>query len=305
MIEKIFGLLESRTRFYRDRFIKGKKAEKYELKLANVECNLFLNSEYRKEKIIVSLTSFPARFDKLHLVIKSIFMQTLLPDEIILYLDDNIDAEIPKELLRLKEYGLQIKKRPLNIKPHKKYYYAFMEYPNDLVVTIDDDVIYPANLLSSLYSKHIKYPDCVVAARAHKIRFDNQDRIMKYNSWFWNASNNYRPSKLLVATGVGGVLYPPNCMYKDLLDFDLFMKLSPLNDDLWLKIMQILNDTCVVVCNGKISQNRIELAETQNHSLNSVNVHENANDVFMNNLLSFYKLKKSDFCNPINISNYK
>ena len=30
-----------------------------------------------------------------------------------------------------------------DLKAHKKYYYAFKEYPDDIVITVDDDVIYP------------------------------------------------------------------------------------------------------------------------------------------------------------------
>ena len=33
-----------------------------------------------------------------------------------------------------------------DLKPHKKYFFAFKEYPNDLVITIDDDVLYLARV---------------------------------------------------------------------------------------------------------------------------------------------------------------
>ena len=75
------------------------------------------------------------------------------PDAIILYLDDDVE-ELPDSLRKLEKYGLQIEWRPGRIKPHKKYYYAIKEHPDDIVVTVDDDVMYPAELIESLYKTH-------------------------------------------------------------------------------------------------------------------------------------------------------
>ena len=41
-------------------------------------------------------------------------------------------------------------------------------------------------------------------------------------------------------TGAGGVLYPPKCFYKDILNDSLFMTLAPTNDDIWFWIQGVL-----------------------------------------------------------------
>ena len=59
--------------------------------------------ERRGSKDIVSLTSYPKRFRYLHLTVKSLLLQTVKPDKIILYLgDDARDVPLPEALVRLK-----------------------------------------------------------------------------------------------------------------------------------------------------------------------------------------------------------
>lgn len=264
--------------------------------LENMEAVYGLNEEKRSEEIIVSLTSFPARFVSLHLVIKSILCQDMKPDRLLLFLDDTVSAdELPESLTTLKKYGLEIEFRPRNMKPHKKYYYAMKEHPESIVITIDDDIIYPNDLVSTLYECHKKFENCVIATRSHRILFDNNGQIKKYNEWKWTDESTNKPSMELIATGCGGVLYPPHCMSNKLLDYELIKNLSLNADDLWLKVMQVLVHTPVVNCNQEIRKKRVVVDGSQEESLNASNVHENVNDLYMNNLMNYFKLTKKDF----------
>lgn len=257
-----------------------------------------LNSEKREEEVIVSLTSFPARFDKLHLVIESILRQSMKPDKIILYLDDDVGVdieELPDTVKNLREYGLTIEKRGGYIKPHKKYYYAIKEHPESIIITVDDDILYPKNLIEELFAVHRKFPNCVVATRSHRILFDKDGTIKKYNDWEWMCELVEKPSMQLMATGCGGVLYPVHCMDEKLLDMSLIQKLSPNADDLWLKVMQVLKHTPVVNCNQSVRKQRVVVDGSQEESLNSSNVHQNRNDIYMNNLMEYFGLQAKDF----------
>lgn len=257
-----------------------------------------LNKDKRNEEIIVSLTSFPARFSKLYLVVESILCQTMKPDKIILYLDDDVVVdleELPESLKQLRKYGVEFEKRGGRIKPHKKYYYAIKEHPDSTIITIDDDIIYPNNLIEELYKVHRRFPDCVVATRSHKILFNEDGTIKKYNDWEWMNDEVEKPSMQLMATGCGGVLYPAHCMNEKLLDMPLFLKLAPNADDLWLKVMQVLNQTPVVNCNQEIRKRRVVVDGSQEESLNSSNVYQNVNDVYMKNLLEHFDLGEKDF----------
>lgn len=278
---------------------KNKKRFKERIsEIENAESSYALNNSQRKEEIIVSLTSFPARYETLHLVIKSILCQTMKPDHIILYIDEiEKPKHFPESLTKLEKYGLEIDCRyyPFNMKPHKKYYYAMKEHPESIVVTIDDDIIYPDDLISTLYGYHKKFKDCVVAVRSHRILFDVDGKIRKYNDWEWISESTNEPSMSLMATGCGGVLYPPHCMSDKLFDLNLIKELSFGADDLWLKAMQVIAHTPVVNCDQELRKKRIVVDGSQEVSLNASNVHENVNDIYMNNLMNYFNLTEKDF----------
>lgn len=273
------------------------RTERRMREVVQAEQSYGLNTAQRREKIIVSLTSYPARFDGLHYTIRSILAQTVKADRIILYLDEDVKPEqVPQSLLELKQRGgIEIVTRPLHLKPHKKYFYAIKENPDDIVITVDDDQIYPDNLLEKLIACHEKFPGCVIAARAHEISFNADGGMKKYNLWNMESQKTNRPSLRLCATGVGGVLYPPHCMYRDLLNYDLISKLSPNADDLWLKVMQVLQGTKVVLCDKKLWKNTFEVLNSQQTALNYENVGNQQNDIQMKNLTDYYHLDKTSF----------
>ena len=93
--------------------------------------NCLNTTEQRAQKIIASLTSYPARINIVPYVIASILNQTMKPDKIILWLAEAQfpDKELPKVFDEVKACGVEIKFCPEGIGPHKKYYYAMKEYP--------------------------------------------------------------------------------------------------------------------------------------------------------------------------------
>ena len=62
----------------------------------------------RKTKLIVSLTSFPERIPTLHICLSSLMQQTVKPDMLVLWLAKeqfpNLEADLPEEILRLKQF---------------------------------------------------------------------------------------------------------------------------------------------------------------------------------------------------------
>ena len=81
------------------------------------DCNsqnkkLGINTKKRKEKIIVSLTSYPKRINVVWITIETLLQQTVKPDEVILWLADSQFKEIeelPEELKALQKRGLTIR----------------------------------------------------------------------------------------------------------------------------------------------------------------------------------------------------
>lgn len=254
-----------------------------------------LNQSEREKKIIVSLTSYPARFSCIHLALKSIMLQTVKPDKIIVWLDENVTREqLTKEMIELEQYGIEYRNMPGDLKPHKKYLHAMQEFPEDIIITVDDDLIYAADVIESLMKTHEKYPDAVCARRVHKMTTDANGNIASYNDWKGEYMQSQTPSHDLVATGVGGVLYPPHCLDSRAFDTDLIQKLSLKADDIWLKFMELLAGTKVVwaACRIPIPE---AIEKEQSSNLRSENVHQNMNDVYFNHVMDYFKVNIDSF----------
>ena len=202
---------------------------------------------YKKRhlKIIVSLTSYPARIDEVPYTIHSLLEQSLKPDEIILWLGHdkfpNKEKDLPEMLLNLCKRGLTIKWCK-DIRSYTKLIPALKLHPDDIIVTADDDIYYPKDWLEKLYQSYQKHPAEIHCHRIHKITFDSQRHILPYKEWIQCYMTDY-PAYTNFLTGVGGVLYPPHSLYKDVLKSSLFLKLAPYADDIWFWAMAVMKGT--------------------------------------------------------------
>ncbi|MCM1237472.1 MAG: hypothetical protein NC489_45985, partial [Ruminococcus flavefaciens] len=166
-------------------------------------------SEKRDREIIVTLTSYPARIKKTPAAIATLLKQTIKPDRIILWLanEDFPDHRLPMIYNKIKNCGVEIKFRP-DLKVHTKWYYALKEYPEALVITVDDDIMYEEQIVEQLYSSYAMHPNVVSALGVDRIRFDNDGNILRYEEWIGGYKDKeHKPSHQLFAAGVAGVLY--------------------------------------------------------------------------------------------------
>ncbi len=233
-------------------------------------------------RLIVSMTSFPGRIALIPKVLESLQDQRKKADEIILWLAQEqfpgLEKDLPEELLRLVDEKKLTIRWCDDLKPHKKYFYALQEYADDLVVTVDDDLLYSRDLLSSLYASYLLYPDAVSAVRVHLMMVSEEKQIMSYQTWIQETDECiYVPSIQLMATGGAGTLYPPNLFRKEFFDRDAIRENSLLADDLWLKAMQLVSDVPVVL--ARPFEPLKYLDGSQEEALHQINVSRNQNDV--------------------------
>ena len=106
------------------------------------------------KRLIISFTSYPARIKYVKNVLRALYAQTLQPDKILLWLAKeqfpNLEKDLPEELqddLRQNKFELRWCD---NLGTHKKYFYAMQEFPEDIIVTVDDDVEYDKDVLQTL-----------------------------------------------------------------------------------------------------------------------------------------------------------
>ena len=247
-------------------------------------------TEKRDMRIIVSLTSYPARIKLVPYTIVSMLNQTVKPDKIILWLgeDQFPDRKLPKVFDKLRACGVDIEFRE-DIGPHTKYFYAMQEYPEDIIITVDDDWVYDSNIVEKLYKSYMINPECVSAIRFHKIKFLPNGRPDKHDNWYLEYTNALgTKSQSYFACGVGGVLYPPNSLHKEAFNVEAIRKLCPKADDVWLKIMETMNNTKVAGASNTGTIPGWVLVGSQATGLWHFNCTEGQNDIQREAVLDAY-----------------
>jgi hypothetical protein len=104
--------------------------------------------------LIISLTSYPARFSSLHLVLRALLSQSVAADRVILWLDPGDEDLLPRAA-RLP--GLEIRTCP-NWRSYKKIVPTLLEAPEAYIVTADDDIYYRPDWLAGLVAVALPAP---------------------------------------------------------------------------------------------------------------------------------------------------
>lgn len=241
-------------------------------------------------RLIVSLTTYPKRIGLIPQVLESLYEQTRTPDEIVLWLAPEQfperEKELPERLVELSGQGKLTIRWCDDLKAHKKYFFAMQEYPEDLIVTVDDDLTYSPDTLAVLYNSYLLYPDAVSTVRAHLMVLDEDRQILPYLSWIQETDACiHEPSMQLMATGGAGVLYPPHLFRKEFFDQQAIMENSPYADDLWLKAMQLASEVPVVV--ARPHEQLRYIPDSQEEALYLINVRQDQNDVQLKNIIQW------------------
>lgn len=242
-------------------------------------------NEDRGTPIIASITSYPARFDSLHLTLKSLIQQPKPVDKILLWIAFEDEKQLPKNVLRLKNAGLIEIRLTKDTRSYKKIIPALKHFPEAVIITFDDDVFYPQNTISKLIELHRKHPNQVIANRTHCITKSEVGYIKPYRQWIKNCSDLQHPETNF-QTGVGGVLYPPGSLSNQVMKQELFTQLAPHGDDIWLYWMMRLNGNIALQ-----TENNFEFYHwpfSQKTALYKQNVRQDGNDIQIQAMLDYF-----------------
>lgn len=247
----------------------------------------------RKPRVIASLTSYPPRIGTVNVAIQSLLAQHCLPDLIVLWLCEdefpNREKDLPPQLLHQLAGDVQLRWVKRNLKPHKKYFWAFQEFADDIVITFDDDLVYHNDLIAELMASYERFPRAISATRTHLITFDEDGRRNPYPEWVYEAPHfDPRlvgiPSMQLFATTGAGTLFPPHLMPPETLDADAIERLCPTADDLWMKAMQLMRGIPVVA--SSTNQLLTYIPDTQGVALCHVNTEQGKNSEIFEDVLA-------------------
>jgi len=187
------------------------------------------------EPVLVSMTTYGARFHTVHLALESIGRGSVRPSRMVLWVDDPELADNPTpQLLRLIRRGLEVLPCE-DYGPHKKYYPALSimekELRLDRLITTDDDILYRRNWLSGLVSSAARNPDVILCYRARVVQLDERG----FRPWSeWPLCATTSASLLHLAIGDAGVSYPRSMLGILARRGTGFMSVAPRADDIWL-----------------------------------------------------------------------
>lgn len=209
-----------------------------------------MNMDKLKQQVIVSLTSFPAAIPYAAKAIQSILNGSVLPDKIVLYLTFSQfeGTVIPEEILALAQRNpiFEIRNYDIDIRSYRKLVPALQDFPDAIIVTVDDDVAYHRNMLRDILRLHKQYPDAVLAHRAKRMKPGLAYRKWSKYRWYSFLFKRIHADFLNIQTGVGGVLYPPRCLKSEMLDVALFTSIAPTTDDIWFWAAAVANGRKII-----------------------------------------------------------
>lgn len=215
-------------------------------------------AEYREfvsaanRKLVVSMTSYPARTDVLAEAIKTLCEQTLVPDEVILWLAEDQfpgkEEDLPEAVRGWLAEGKLTVRWCEDLKPHKKYFWILQENRQDITVTVDDDLRYAPDMLEMLLLSYIRHPEAVSAMRVHLMAVGENGELLPYRNWVMETdAEPDRPGMDLFATTGAGTLYPPGIFSDRLFDRQAIRTTCLMADDLWMKANELMEDIPVVL----------------------------------------------------------
>ncbi len=224
-----------RNKYFQPKNYKNKLSEKLSLGYLKYRNKTSAESILDPEGPVLSLTSHGKRIDSVFYVIESIGLGSRKPSRIILWLNDKSKClHPPKTLINLIDRGLEIRHSD-NYGPHTKYY-PYLQLNSKLngpLVTVDDDILYPAYWLQRLIEAHKSEPSVIHCYMANRMGFMNS-KFLPYNNW--ESCSDTKPSHANFINGVSGVIYPFEFLQYLKFKGDEFLRYCPIADDIWLTV---------------------------------------------------------------------
>jgi hypothetical protein len=164
--------------------------------------------------IVVSICTIPGRLNSLIEVFKSIEIQSLKPDNIILTISDYyprmnkyypfLDIQKLQEFLKDYTIPVELVIKNLDIGPVFKLLTPILQQSvsmDDIIITVDDDVPLYEKTIEMLYNSYIKNPNAIYGVMGYREgNFIHSEFIMPQNEYY----------VVDVIGGYRGVLYPRN-----------------------------------------------------------------------------------------------
>ena len=251
----------------------------------------------KADNITVSLTTHDRRVADLSpFAIYSIFRQNVLPNRIVLNINQEKwnDDNLPELLKKLQIAGLEVNFCE-DVGPHTKLLPVLQKYPDDIIITVDDDVYYDNRMISDLMSDYKKKSrPCVICKSALVVSAEG-GKFLPYTQW--PIATKDTPVEALISPhGYCGVLYAPHIFSDEIFNNAVYQSLCKYADDIWFSVMEIREHIPVflssVPCHNVIYVNHYnEYVPQGSDALYFSNAGEGRNNTQLQALVEHYGLK--------------
>lgn len=293
---KVKSSIKRKYSYLKWRFEDNRRRKKIERRISQLP-DSFLHKEGRSfsPMLTVSLTSYGKRVEKSSpYAIYSILDQTVLPDRIVLNIDKkkwNKD-NIPAVLKKLERIGVIIQFID-DIGPHTKLLPSLSHFPDDVIITVDDDVYYEQNTIEELLNAYKNSDKKTVICREGKCLIKEDGCFRPYSKQ--PALSKFSDSPYKLPFGVAGVLYPPHIFSDEIFNIELIKRLCPKADDIWFGVMELRESIKVeYLINNSWTRTSVDRNEEYNPSVSGalylLNDWEGQNDVQWKALMDYYKI---------------
>lgn len=199
--------------------------------------------EKAQADVVVSLTSYGRRVRDCIVcyTVYSLLRQTLQPKRIILWLsqDEWTESTLPERVAQLKQYGVEIRFCE-DMRSYKKLLPALKLLPEEDIITVDDDILYPKSLIHHLVDTHLQYPNIIIAPLMKRpLKRNNQ--LLPYTQWYCEIL--IEPDISYLPLGGSGCYYPKHSLASYVTNYTLAQQYAPLADDVWFWAAGIVQRT--------------------------------------------------------------
>lgn len=195
-----------------------------------------LKPDSEKADITVSLSTIPGRIENIYPALKSLMDQTMPPRRIYLAIPPfsireqkayTIPAELANcEALKIidaqKDWGPATKLIPALRHPSTK--------PDNIILTADDDNIYPAEFVKTFWQYSQKLPDAALSLRGAAM-----SRTLHWKDCrAFKGTEISQPAAVEIITGCGGIMVKPQFFAAEFFDYGNAPAEAFFVDDIWI-----------------------------------------------------------------------
>jgi hypothetical protein len=168
---------------------------------------------------------------------------------------------------------------------YNKIIQALKEFSNSIIITAEDDIIYPKDWIKKLYHSYITNPQDIHLNSALEVNIKASD-FASFAEWKTVKKESAEFKNFILTEG--GALFPPKCFAKEVLREDIYKTKSPESVDIWLWFMALVSNRRI-----RVVKNHVTTFVCTNFIRKLLNNNSKkyiqSNDEQINNLIEFYR----------------